>query len=73
MLTAEQLDELPEWGRYLDVDGDGIPDEDDACPDEPGAPEMDGCPDRDGDNVPDGEDACPDEKGLGNADPAKNA
>ncbi|MEZ4910020.1 MAG: 2-oxoacid:acceptor oxidoreductase subunit alpha [Saprospiraceae bacterium] len=25
VLTAEQLDSLPTWGRYRDVDGDGIP------------------------------------------------
>ncbi len=25
VLTAQQLDELTEWGRYRDVDGDGIP------------------------------------------------
>ena len=25
VLTAEQLDALPQWGRYRDVDGDGIP------------------------------------------------
>ena len=25
VLTAEQLDSLPEWGRYKDLDGDGIP------------------------------------------------
>jgi 2-oxoglutarate ferredoxin oxidoreductase subunit alpha len=25
LLTEEKLKELPQWGRYLDVDGDGIP------------------------------------------------
>lgn len=25
VLTADDLDKLPEWGRYKDVDGDGIP------------------------------------------------
>jgi 2-oxoglutarate ferredoxin oxidoreductase subunit alpha len=25
VLTAEQLDKVEKWGRYLDVDGDGIP------------------------------------------------
>lgn len=24
VLTAKQLDEMPQWGRYLDMDGDGI-------------------------------------------------
>jgi outer membrane protein OmpA-like peptidoglycan-associated protein len=48
-----------------DRDGDGIFDEDDACPDVPGVP-PDGCPveDRDGDGFPDDEDACPDVPGV---------
>ncbi|MGI6394550.1 MAG: OmpA family protein [bacterium] len=49
-----------------DRDGDGIPDEEDLCPDVPGTPELKGCPpvaDRDGDGVPDSEDRCPDDKG----------
>ena len=25
LLTADKLKELGEWGRYRDVDGDGIP------------------------------------------------
>ncbi|MFZ1705403.1 MAG: 2-oxoacid:acceptor oxidoreductase subunit alpha [Saprospiraceae bacterium] len=25
VLSAEQLDNIPNWGRYLDIDGDGIP------------------------------------------------
>jgi len=49
----------------VDTDGDGILDVDDACPNEPGPPENDGCPDldRDGDGVPDRVDDCPDEPG----------
>jgi outer membrane protein OmpA-like peptidoglycan-associated protein len=35
----------------------------DKCPDAPGTPEMDGCPDRDGDFIPDWQDKCPDEPG----------
>jgi len=46
-----------------DTDNDGIPDRDDACPDESGLPEHGGCPDRDNDNIPDREDECPDESG----------
>lgn len=46
-----------------DMDGDGVPDELDQCPTEPGPAELDGCPDRDGDGIPDFEDRCPDEKG----------
>ncbi len=47
-----------------DRDGDGVADEDDACPDEAGSATADGCPDRDRDGIPDAEDACPDEVGL---------
>ena len=52
-----------------DTDGDGIVDRLDACPDEPGPPENNGCPDpdRDGDGVPDRIDDCPDDPG-----PAEN-
>lgn len=46
-----------------DRDGDGLPDDRDVCPVEPGTEEMDGCPDRDGDFIPDPEDRCPDEPG----------
>jgi OmpA-OmpF porin, OOP family len=46
------------------------PNEEDECPDEPGLPEFNGCPnpDRDGDGIPNEEDECPDEPG-----PADNA
>lgn len=49
-----------------DRDNDGIPDKDDACPDEPedldGFEDEDGCPDldNDGDGLSDLEDKCPD-------------
>ena len=46
-----------------DRDKDGVPDKDDACPDEPGKKELQGCPDRDGDGVADKDDLCPDEAG----------
>jgi OmpA-OmpF porin, OOP family len=61
-----------------DRDGDGILDENDACPDEPGVrsddPAKNGCPlrDRDGDSILDDDDACPDEPGVRSDDPAKN-
>ena len=48
-----------------DRDGDGIADEDDACPDEPedfdDFEDADGCPDpdNDGDGILDGQDGCP--------------
>ena len=51
-----------------DRDHDGIPDDIDACPDEPedhqGNDPNDGCPmptDRDGDGIPDSADKCPDQ------------
>lgn len=52
-----------------DRDGDGVPDDEDECPDEPGLPEYAGCPrkDTDGDGLFDDEDKCPNEPG-----PAEN-
>ena len=51
-----------------DRDNDGVPDGDDACPDDYGEG-LDGCPerplDRDGDGVPDDRDDCPDVAGDG--------
>jgi OOP family OmpA-OmpF porin len=47
-----------------DRDHDGVPDDVDLCPDDPGPKENDGCPklpDRDGDGIPDINDKCPDE------------
>ncbi len=62
-----------------DTDHDGIPDDKDACPTEPGPassdPKKNGCPlpkDTDGDGIPDDVDACPTIKGVPNADPTKN-
>jgi len=65
-----------------DKDGDGVPDADDACPDEPGVktddPKTNGCPpsppaaDRDKDGVPDDSDACPDVPGVKTDDPKTN-
>jgi len=47
-----------------DTDKDGINDKDDACPEEPGLEQFQGCPDTDGDGIPDKDDACPQEAGL---------
>ncbi len=51
-----------------DRDNDGIPDDEDACPDTPGIatgdPATNGCPDTDGDGIFDKDDACPTEFGL---------
>ena len=51
---------------YLDDDGDGILNKDDACPLEKGIPELKGCPakDSDGDGIPDYLDKCPNEPGT---------
>ncbi len=46
-----------------DRDKDGILDKDDLCPDTPGLPEFQGCPDTDGDGIPDKDDQCPTEAG----------
>jgi OOP family OmpA-OmpF porin len=63
-----------------DRDNDGIPDDEDACPDVPGVrtddPKTNGCPlaagDRDGDGIPDDQDACPDVPGVRTDDPKTN-
>ncbi len=47
-----------------DSDGDGVFDEDDACPEVPGLKSFNGCPDSDGDGVKDSDDACPEVPGL---------
>lgn len=47
---------------FMDTDGDGVVDEEDACPDTPRGMKVDarGCPlDEDGDGVPDDLDQCP--------------
>jgi outer membrane protein OmpA-like peptidoglycan-associated protein/opacity protein-like surface antigen len=48
-----------------DTDGDGIADDTDRCPTQPGPRENNGCPetDRDGDTVVDRKDKCPDKAG----------
>ncbi len=64
-----------------DRDGDGILDDEDACPDVKGVrtddPKTNGCPpagdpDRDKDGILNEKDACPDTPGVPNADPKKN-
>src|SRR5450432_4034328 len=48
-----------------DTDGDGIPDTEDNCPNEPGPRENKGCPDTDtdGDGIVNRKDKCPDKAG----------
>ena len=43
----------------VDTDLDGIDDDDDLCPGEPGVESADGCPDADGDGLKDADDGCP--------------
>ncbi len=46
-----------------DTDGDGMPDQYDQCPSEPGDLFFLGCPDSDGDFMPDPLDQCPNQSG----------
>ncbi|HEY6956243.1 MAG TPA: OmpA family protein [Flavisolibacter sp.] len=50
--------------QVKDRDKDGIADEIDECPDEPGTALTKGCPDRDGDGIADKNDLCPDLAGT---------
>jgi OmpA-OmpF porin, OOP family len=64
----------PQVAPLSDRDADGVPDDEDACPDVPGVrtgdPKTSGCPsDRDKDGVVDAEDACPDVPGILTDDP----
>ncbi len=47
-----------------DSDRDGVYDQYDDCPSQPGLPAFNGCPDNDGDGVVNSKDACPDVAGL---------
>jgi len=47
-----------------DTDGDGIFDDEDACPEVFGLAEYNGCPDSDNDGIVDSKDACPTVAGL---------
>ncbi len=47
-----------------DTDKDGIPDETDGCPKQPGSVKLNGCPDFDKDGVADKDDECPEVFGL---------
>lgn len=50
-------------GSSKDKDRDGIPDQKDSCPNEPGSKETNGCPDDDGDTIINANDLCPSEAG----------
>ena len=51
------------FAAYRDKDGDGIPNDLDACPLEAGTRKTKGCPDRDKDGIADNVDRCPDTAG----------
>ena len=76
------LEFVPQIRVITDRDGDGIPDDQDACPDVRGVPDPDpsknGCPpeappkDTDGDGIIDAIDACIDVPGIKTDDPRTN-
>ena len=70
LLAAEGLQLLPDWAPAIDSDGDGVPDNEDAFPDDPGESadsDGDGLGDNgDPDTVGDAVDALPDEAFRGN-------
>jgi OOP family OmpA-OmpF porin len=55
---------VPAKQTPLDTDGDGIVDNEDACPTAPGPRTFHGCPDTDGDGIPDNSDSCVTEPGT---------
>ncbi len=59
-LIGESKQERKILLKPIDTDKDGIPDEEDDCPNVPGLAEFNGCPDTDGDGIPDHLDLCPD-------------
>ena len=65
-MEKEEEEEMPEEEKEeeLDSDGDGVVDELDLCPQEPGLESLDGCPDHDEDGIPDYRDLCPEQFGT---------
>lgn len=59
-LIGERTAERKVLLKPIDSDKDGIPDDEDECPNTPGLAEFNGCPDTDGDGIPDHKDLCPD-------------
>lgn len=62
--TQSIPDTIATQSHIIDSDGDGIPDNEDACPTVAGTAQFNGCPDSDGDGIPDRDDACPLVAGL---------
>lgn len=65
--AKKEIVQEPSWEN--DKDKDGVLDENDACPTEPGSRNSKGCPDSDGDGFTDEVDECPLSKGLINGCP----
>jgi OmpA-OmpF porin, OOP family len=65
-LTKEDKDNFQDEDGCPDVDNDkdGLLDTVDKCPNDPGPPSTNGCPDRDGDGFADIVDSCPDVVGV---------
>ncbi len=63
-IEKEEEEEPEEEKEELDSDGDGVIDELDLCPQEPGLENLDGCPDADEDGIPDYRDLCPEKFGA---------
>jgi outer membrane protein OmpA-like peptidoglycan-associated protein len=76
--VVASIEWVPAYDDKADRDNDGVPDKDDACPNQAGEksddPDKNGCPagDKDKDGVPDSQDACPDKPGKQDPDPKKN-
>jgi OOP family OmpA-OmpF porin len=75
--SFEWMPPIEETAAPRDRDGDGVLDEDDACPDVAGVrsqdPKTNGCAaDRDGDGISDEVDACPAVAGIRTDDPKTN-
>jgi outer membrane protein OmpA-like peptidoglycan-associated protein len=62
--TTKPLPATPQLPAVKDTDGDGVPDEQDLCPELGGTIATNGCPDRDGDGIPDKDDQCPEVAGV---------
>lgn len=63
-LFGAAKEEMPKEDMIKDSDNDGIPDDQDLCPNAFGSKELNGCPDKDGDGVADYLDKCPETAGL---------
>jgi len=62
LLGKKPMKEIKEEEKEMDdndSDGDGLTDDIDLCPQDPGPKELNGCPDSDADGIADYEDKCP--------------